>query len=70
MVTIAQQQQLNHIVENIEYKDVDTVVDPTNEEVDDAVDAIRHSIKHQRLTPDHVIGMTFGDLQSMYDHAN
>jgi hypothetical protein len=69
MVTIAQQ-QLNHLADNIKYKDADTVVDPTDEEVDDAVDVIRRSIKRQRLTPDCVIGMTFGDLQSMYNYAN
>jgi hypothetical protein len=67
MITIAEQ-QLNHIAENIEYKDVDNMVGPTANEVDDAVN--RCSIKHQRLTPDCVIGITFGDLQSMYDHAN
>jgi hypothetical protein len=69
MVEIAQQ-QLNRIVENIEYKDADTAVDPTDEEVDDAVDVIRRSIKRQRLTPNRVIGMTFRDILSMYDHAN
>jgi hypothetical protein len=69
MVEIAQQ-QLNHIAENIVYKDADTAVDPTDGEVDDAVDIIRRSIKRQRLTPDRVIGMTFGDILSMYDHAN
>jgi hypothetical protein len=69
MVTIAQQ-QLNHIAENIKYKDADTAVGPTDEEVDDAVDVICRSIKRQRLTPDCVIGMTFGDLQLMYNHAN
>jgi hypothetical protein len=69
MVTIAQQ-QLNHIAANIEYKDADTAVDPTDEEVDDTVDAIHRSIKRQHLTPDRVIWMMFGDLQLMYDHAN
>jgi hypothetical protein len=69
LVEIAQQ-QLNHIAENIVYKDADTAVDPTDGEVDDAVDVIRRSIKHQRLTPNRVIGMTFGDILSMYDHAN
>jgi hypothetical protein len=70
MAEILAQQQLNYIAENIVYKDADTAVDPTDEEVDDAVDVIRRSIKRQRLTPDRVIGMTFGDILSMYDHAN
>jgi hypothetical protein len=69
MITIAEQ-KLNHIAENIEYKDVENVVGPTDSEVNEAVDINRRSIKRQRLTPDRVIGMTFGDLQSMYDHAN
>jgi hypothetical protein len=69
MVTIAEQ-QLNHIAEKIEYKDADTAVEPTDDEVDEAVDVIRRSIKRQRLTPNCVIGMTFGDIQSMNDFAN
>jgi hypothetical protein len=69
MVAIAEQ-QLNRIAEKIEYKDADTVVEPTDGEVDEAVDVIRHSIKSQRLTPDRVIGMTFGDIHSMNDFAN
>jgi hypothetical protein len=67
MVAIAEQ-QLNRIAEKIEYKDADTAVEPTDEEVDEAVDVIRRSIKHQRL--DRVIGMTFGDIHSMNDFAN
>jgi hypothetical protein len=69
MVAIAEQ-QLDPLAENLEYKDADTAVDPTDEEVDDAVDVICRSIKRQRLTPHPVIGMTFGDLQSMHDYAN
>jgi hypothetical protein len=68
MVTIAEQ-QLDHIAENIKYKDADTAVDPTDDEVDEAVNVIHHSIKCQCLTPGCVIGMPFDDLQSMYDHA-
>jgi hypothetical protein len=69
MVAIAEQ-QLNHIAEKIKYKDADTAVEPTDEEVDEAVDVIRRSIKRQRLMPDRVIEMTFGDIQSMNDFAN
>ncbi len=69
MVAIAEQ-QLNRLAEKIEYKDADTAVEPTDEEVDDAVDVIRRSIKRQRLTPDRVIGLTFGDIHSMNDFAN
>jgi hypothetical protein len=69
MVAIAEE-QLNPLAENLEYKDADTVVDPTDEEVDDAVDVICRSIKRQRLTPHRVIGMTFRDLQSMHEYAN
>jgi hypothetical protein len=69
MVAIAEQ-QLNHIAEKIEYKDANTAVEPTDDEVDEAVDVIRCSIKRQHLTPDRVIEMTFGDIYSMNDFAN
>jgi hypothetical protein len=69
MVAIAEQ-QLNRLAEKIEYKDADTAVEPTDEEVDEAADVIRRSIKRQCLTPDRVIGLTFGDIHSMNDFAN
>jgi len=64
------QQRLNVLAASIEFKGVENVVAPTDEEVNEAIAVIRRGVKRRRLNPEEIIRRAYEDPDSIFQEED